>query len=62
MGDIKSDKENLEAAIGGENYEFTQMYPGFIEQAKTENNKAAEKSFDLANRWSKSITGFSRKP
>jgi rubrerythrin len=30
MGEIKTDKENLEAAIGGENYEFTAMYPGFI--------------------------------
>jgi rubrerythrin len=50
MGDIKSDKENLEAAVSGENYEFTQMYPGFIEQAQAENNKAAERSFDLANK------------
>ena len=50
MGDIKSEKENLEAAIGGESYEFTQMYPGFIEQAKSENNEKAENSFDLANK------------
>ena len=50
MGGIKSTKENLEAAIDGEHYEFTQMYPGFIEQAKAENNKAATNSFDLANR------------
>ena len=50
LGEIKSDKENLEAAIGGENYEFTSMYPGFIEQAKTENNDKAENSFDLANK------------
>jgi rubrerythrin len=50
LGDIKSDKENLGAAIGGEHYEFTSMYPGFIEQAKKENNKAATNSFDLANK------------
>ena len=50
MGDIKTDKENLEAAIGGEHDEFTQMYPGFIKQAQAEKNKAAERSFDLANR------------
>ena len=50
LGEIKSDKENLEAAIGGESYEFTQMYPGFIEQAKSENNGKAENSFDLANK------------
>lgn len=50
LGEIKSDQENLKAAVGGENYEFTQMYPDFIEQAKAENNKPAERSFDLANR------------
>ena len=50
LGDIKSDKENLGAAIGGEYYEFTSMYPGFIEQAKKENNKPAANSFDLANK------------
>jgi rubrerythrin len=50
LGEIKSDKENLGAAIGGEHYEFTTMYPDFIEQAKKENNKAATGSFDLANK------------
>jgi rubrerythrin len=49
LGEIKSDKENLGAAVGGEHYEFTSMYPGFIEQAKKENNKAAVMSFDNAN-------------
>ncbi len=49
MGEIKTDKENLETAIGGENYEFTEMYPGFIEQAKKESNKAAASSFGMAN-------------
>ena len=50
LGDIKSDKENLGAAVGGEYYEFASMYPGFIEQAKKESNKAAANSFDLANK------------
>ena len=50
LGEIKSDKENLQAAVGGENYEFTEMYPGFIEQAKAEGNQKAENSFDLANK------------
>jgi len=50
LGEIKSDKENLQAAVGGENYEFTEMYPGFIEQAKKESNKEASRSFDLANK------------
>ena len=50
MGDIKSTKENLEAAIEGESYEFTKMYPDFIKQAKSENNEQAGNSFDLANK------------
>lgn len=50
LGEIKSDKENLQAAVGGENYEFTEMYPGFIKQATTEGNQKAEHSFDLANK------------
>ncbi|MFQ6122201.1 MAG: rubrerythrin family protein [Dehalococcoidales bacterium] len=48
-GGIKSTKDNLEVAISGEHYEFTKMYPGFIEQAKAENNKAAESGFTWAN-------------
>jgi rubrerythrin len=50
LGEIKTDKENLGAAIGGENYEFTSMYPGFIDIANKEKNQAAVHSFDLANR------------
>ena len=50
MGGIKSTSENLEAAVSGENYEFTEMYPGFIEKAKSENNASAERSFNLANK------------
>jgi rubrerythrin len=50
LGEIKSDKENLQAAVGGENYEFTEMYPGFITQAKAEGNQKAENSFNLANK------------
>ena len=50
IGEIKSTKENLEAAVGGENYEFTKMYPEFINQAKSDSNTSAERSFDLANK------------
>ena len=50
LGDIKSTGENLEAAVSGENYEFTEMYPAFIKQAKSEGNEAADNSFDLANK------------
>lgn len=49
LGASKSNKENLEIAQAGEHYEFTQMYPGFVEIAKQENNKAAANSFNLAN-------------
>ncbi|MBI2831425.1 MAG: rubrerythrin family protein [Chloroflexi bacterium] len=42
LGGVKATKENVQAAIGGENYEFTKMYPSFIEQAKTDKNKRAE--------------------
>jgi len=34
LGDTK---ENLKAAIAGENYEHTSMYPGFAEEAEKEN-------------------------
>jgi rubrerythrin len=50
LGDIQTTKENLNAAIGGEHYEFTAMYPGFIEQAKTDGNADAEQSFVWANK------------
>ncbi|MHC4149510.1 MAG: rubrerythrin family protein [Planctomycetota bacterium] len=48
MGGIKSTQENLEAALKGESFEFKQMYPGYIEQARAENNKAALGSFQNA--------------
>ena len=46
---IKSTEENLKEAIGGEFYEFTDMYPEFIEDAKAEGNTRAERSFIYAN-------------
>jgi len=46
---IKSTRENLLAAIGGENHEFTEMYPDFIKQAEAEGEDKAKDSFDLAN-------------
>ena len=50
MAEIGGTKDNLKAAISGENYEFTEMYPGFIEQAKSESNSRAETTFDYANK------------
>ncbi len=45
MGGIKSTAENLAEAVAGENYEFTQMYPGFVAEAEKDGNKAALISF-----------------
>ncbi len=50
MQGIKSTRENLKAAINGENHEFTQMYPAFIKQAGGEGEDKARESFDLANK------------
>jgi len=49
LREVKSTRENLDAAINGERYEHTEMYPGFIEEAKNEGNSDAEHSFDHAN-------------
>ena len=50
LGKVKSTAENLNEAVNGETYEFTKMYPEFIETAKAEGNKAALVSFDYANK------------
>ena len=50
MQGVKSTKENLPIAIGGEHHEFTEMYPAFIKQAETEGETKAADSFDLANK------------
>ena len=49
MGGIGTTEGNLETAIKGESYEFVKMYPGFIEQAKSDNNQRAQISFRHAN-------------
>ncbi len=49
LGGIKSTKENLEAAIGGETFEFNEMYPQMIADAEEEGNKGALRSFNFAN-------------
>jgi rubrerythrin len=49
LGDVKSTAENLKEAISGETHEFKEMYPGMIEDAEKEGNKAAERSFTYAN-------------
>jgi len=49
LGQVGSTTDNLKAAIEGETYEFEQMYPGFIDKAEEEENKAAVRSFQNAN-------------
>ncbi|RJQ39185.1 MAG: rubrerythrin family protein [Nitrospiraceae bacterium] len=49
LGAIRTTAENLQAAIEGETYEFTQMYPGFITEAESEQKTQARHSFELAN-------------
>ncbi len=40
MGGVGTTLQNLEAAVAGETYEFTQMYPPMVEQAEAEGHKA----------------------
>jgi rubrerythrin len=42
--------DNLKDAINGETYEFTSMYPKFIEEAKEEGDKKALWSFEVAKK------------
>ena len=49
LGAVKTTAENLKAAIEGETYEFTTMYPGFIKEAEQEGNITAKKVFNFAN-------------
>jgi rubrerythrin len=46
--EVKSTKENLQDAIGGEAYEVSSMYPDFIKIAKEENVTLAVISFNYA--------------
>ncbi|NIQ39863.1 MAG: rubrerythrin family protein [Proteobacteria bacterium] len=46
---IRSTRENLEEAIGGETHEFKTMYPEMIEAAEAEGHAAAKRTFEFAN-------------
>jgi rubrerythrin len=45
---VKATAENLQAAIAGEEYEFTEMYPDFLSQAQQEGHKRGEISIKNA--------------
>jgi len=49
LGGVKSTAENLRVAINGESYEFQQMYPRMIVDAKAEANDKALRTFNWAN-------------
>jgi rubrerythrin len=49
LAGIRSTKENLEAAIAGESFEFQKMYPVMIADAEDEGVKGAQRSFTIAN-------------
>jgi rubrerythrin len=46
--EVKSTKENLEAAIKGESYERDTMYPEFLAQARKEGQRDAIETFNFA--------------
>ncbi|HBA85460.1 MAG TPA: rubrerythrin [Verrucomicrobia bacterium] len=48
MKGIGTTAENLQAAIEGEGYEYTKMYPPFLAEAEAEKNMAAVVSFKNA--------------
>lgn len=49
MGGVKSTAENLKAAVEGETYEFTQMYPPMIQQAEADGHQA-KRMFNFATK------------
>lgn len=49
MDGVGSTQDNLMAGIMGEHYEFTRMYPVFIDQAVEEGDEKAQRSFEFAN-------------
>lgn len=61
LNGIKSTRENLLEAIGGETHEFKEMYPQMIEDAKAEENKGALRSFTYANEVEKIHAGLYQK-
>lgn len=48
LGGVGSTVENLKAAIAGENYEVTTMYPGMLAHSEEEGEKKANTSFKWA--------------
>jgi rubrerythrin len=49
MGGVGTTAENLQAAIDGETYEYTEMYPPMLQQAEREGHKA-KRMFGFASK------------
>ena len=45
IGDVKKTADNLQAAIDGEGFEFQEMYPKYLAEAKQEGDQGAVVSF-----------------
>jgi rubrerythrin len=54
---IGDSKTNLQAAIQGETYEYTEMYPGFAKTARTEGFEEIAEWFETLARAEKSHAG-----
>jgi len=61
MGAVGTTAANLKEAIGGETYEFQEMYPAFITQAEKDKNGKAGQSFRYANRVEQIHAGLYKK-
>ncbi|MEA4910246.1 MAG: rubrerythrin family protein, partial [Anaerolineaceae bacterium] len=48
LGEIQDLADNLKVAIAGENYEHSQMYPAFIEDAQADGHQKALNVFEWA--------------
>jgi len=48
MKGIGTTAQNVQAAIEGEHYEFVEMYPTFLEEARREGHHDAARSFEYA--------------
>ncbi len=48
LGGVKDTSENLKEAMAGEGFEFQEMYPKFLAEAKSDGNKPAEFAFKHA--------------
>ena len=61
LGGIKTTAENLKQAIEGEFYEFTTMYPEFIDNANQRETKTQKEHLTTPTMWKKYIMNSIKK-